>query len=263
MVEVNDQLIREMVQQVLQHVQTGWGGRVAPTPGQDAPAPISTAQAATATATAPAPSAPTAAPPAAPAATDNRFGQFTDVNEAVEAAKTAQRTLSHRSLAQRKIACDAIRKVCLERAQELGNMEYEETQIGHPPHKPEKMLLAGQVTQGVEALHTECFSGDHGITLEEHAPWGVIGAITPVTHSLPTLTFNAINIIAAGNSLVCNPHPAGKSRELRAGRRARQTGRARFRAYRRYPFADRGPSDVHGQRNGHRPVRQERPVIGR
>jgi aldehyde dehydrogenase len=37
----------------------------------------------------------------------------------------------------------------------------------------------------------------------------VIGVITPVTHSLPTLACNAINMLAAGNALVCNPHPSG------------------------------------------------------
>ncbi len=31
-----------------------------------------------------------------------------------------------------------------------------------------------------------------------------------MTHSLPTLAANAINMIAAGNTLVCNPHPSGK-----------------------------------------------------
>ena len=30
-----------------------------------------------------------------------------------------------------------------------------------------------------------------------------------MTHSLPTLAGNAINILAAGNALVCNPHPSG------------------------------------------------------
>jgi aldehyde dehydrogenase len=44
----------------------------------------------------------------------------------------------------------------------------------------------------------------------EHAPFGVIGAITPVTHSLPTITGNAVSMIAAGNSVVVNPHPSGK-----------------------------------------------------
>src|SRR5205807_7297168 len=39
--------------------------------------------------------------------------------------------------------------------------------------------------------------------------FGVIGVVTPVTHSLPTLAGNAINMLAAGNALVCNPHPSG------------------------------------------------------
>ena len=47
------------------------------------------------------------------------------------------------------------------------------------------------------------------MTLTEYAPFGVVGIVTPVTHSLPTLAGNAINILAAGNSLVCNPHPGG------------------------------------------------------
>jgi len=37
----------------------------------------------------------------------------------------------------------------------------------------------------------------------------VIGIITPVTHSVPTLTANVINMVAAGNSIVANPHPSG------------------------------------------------------
>ena len=40
--------------------------------------------------------------------------------------------------------------------------------------------------------------GDGGLTLTDYAPFGVIGAITPVTHSLPTLAGNAINMLASG-----------------------------------------------------------------
>ena len=54
------------------------------------------------------------------------------------------------------------------------------------------------------------FSGDNGLAVIEHAPYGVIGAITPVTHSLPTITGNAVSMIAGGNTLVVNPHPSGK-----------------------------------------------------
>jgi acyl-CoA reductase-like NAD-dependent aldehyde dehydrogenase len=198
MTQVDDQLVREMVEKVLQQVQSGWGGRVAPTTGQSVPAPVS------------AQISPRAASSASTGNGANRFGQFTDVNEAVEAAKTAQRALLRRSLAQREIACDLIRQICRNQADELGRMEYEETRLGHAAHKPEKLVAAADCAQGVDGLRTECFSGDHGITLEEHAPWGVIGVITPVTHSLPTLAVNAVNMIAAGNAVVANPHPAGK-----------------------------------------------------
>lgn len=187
MTQVSDQTIREVVQQVLQHVQSGWGQRVAPTPGSSAPPPVSTAPA------------------------GNRFGQFTGVNEAVDAAKTAQRALTKRSLAQRQQAVELIRGIIIDQAEQLGRMEYEETRIGHLPHKAEKLVAAGQIAQGVKGLSTDCFSGDHGITLDERGPWGVIGVITPVTHSLPTLAVNSMDIIAAGNSLVCNPHPGGKT----------------------------------------------------
>ena len=50
-------------------------------------------------------------------------------------------------------------------------------------------------------------SGDHGITLEEYTPFGVVGAITPSTHSIPTLSGNIVNIVAAGNAVVFNAHP--------------------------------------------------------
>ena len=73
-----------------------------------------------------------------------------------------------------------------------------------------RVVSLGGLTPGVEFMRSEVFSGDHGLAVIEHAPFGVIGVITPVTHSLPTLTGNAINMIAAGNTLVVNPHPGGK-----------------------------------------------------
>ncbi len=63
---------------------------------------------------------------------------------------------------------------------------------------------------GTEFLTTQAYSGDRGLAVIEHAPFGVIGAITPVTHSLPTITGNAVSMIAGGNTLVVNPHPSGR-----------------------------------------------------
>src|SRR5207302_125587 len=57
-------------------------------------------------------------------------------------------------------------------------------------------------------LRPDGHSGDHGITLEEYTPFGVVAAITPSTHSIPTLSGNIVNIVAAGNAVVFNAHPA-------------------------------------------------------
>ncbi len=137
------------------------------------------------------------------------WGVFEDVDEAVAAARAAQRQFEARGLDDRKKAVDCIRRICIDQAEALGRAELEETRIGRLDHKIEKLIVAGEKTPGVEFLRTDAYSGQNGIALTEYAPFGVVGIITPVTHSLPTLAGNAINILAAGNALVCNPHPSG------------------------------------------------------
>lgn len=139
-----------------------------------------------------------------------RYGLFTDANEAVSAAREAFEELSRRTRAERKEILQHIRRICIEQSVELGTMEMNETKIGRLEHKIDKLRNVGYNAQGVEALTSEVFSGDYGLTVIEHAPFGVIGAVTPVTHSLPTIANNAINMIAAGNTVVFNPHPGGK-----------------------------------------------------
>jgi aldehyde dehydrogenase len=139
----------------------------------------------------------------------SRRGVFTDVEAAVTAASKAQREFERRGLDDRRKAVACVRKICLEQAEQLGREELEETKIGRLPHKIEKLQVIADRIPGVEFLKTEAFSGENGIALQDYAPFGVIGVITPVTHSLPTLAGNAINMLAAGNALVCNPHPSG------------------------------------------------------
>jgi aldehyde dehydrogenase len=136
-------------------------------------------------------------------------GVFQDAGDAIAAATKAQREFEKRGLEDRRKAVACIRKICSEQAEPLGREELEETKIGRLPHKVEKLKVIADRIPGVEFLKTEAFSGENGISLQEYAPFGVIGVITPVTHSLPTLACNAINMLAAGNSLVCNPHPSG------------------------------------------------------
>jgi aldehyde dehydrogenase len=137
------------------------------------------------------------------------FGVFDDVGAAVEAASASQRVFERRGLDDRRKAVACIRKICSDQAETLGREEFEETKIGRLPHKIEKLQVIAERAPGVEFLRTDAFSGENGITLQEYAPFGVIGIITPVTHSLPTLACNAINMLAAGNAIVCNPHPSG------------------------------------------------------
>ena len=139
-----------------------------------------------------------------------RHGVFTDAKEAVAAAREAFERLSERTREDRKRIIGHIRRISIEQSVELGTMEMNETQIGRLEHKIEKLKTLGERAPGVEFLRSEVFSGDRGLAVIEHAPFGVIGAITPVTHSLPTITGNAVSMIAAGNTLVVNPHPSGK-----------------------------------------------------
>ena len=148
-----------------------------------------------------------------------RFGQFTCPNEAVAAAREAFEQLSRRTLEDRGRIIAHIRRIAMDQSVELGTMEMNETKIGRLAHKIEKLQILGERSPGVEFLRSEVFSGDHGLAVIEHAPFGVIGAITPVTHSLPTLTGNAVNMIASGNTLVANPHPSGKRVAAEGARR--------------------------------------------
>jgi len=149
------------------------------------------------------------APPATSGFT-GRYGIFDCADEAVRAAREAFEKLSERTIEDRKRIIDHIRRISIDQKVELGTMEMNETKIGRLEHKIEKLELLGRKTPGVEFLRSEVFSGDHGLAVIEHAPFGVIGCITPVTHSLPTITGNAVNMIAGGNTLVVNPHPSGK-----------------------------------------------------
>jgi aldehyde dehydrogenase len=159
------------------------------------------------------------AAPAASRSVKGRFGVFDNVEDAVAAANDAQRQLVTRTLEQRGQAVQCIRDIVINQADELGRMELAETKIGRLDHKIEKLVVVGEKVPGMEMLCTDAVSGDHGLCVTEHAPFGVIGVITPVTHSVPTLACNAIMMIAGGNTLVCNPHPAGANCAAEATRR--------------------------------------------
>ncbi|MBD3674755.1 MAG: aldehyde dehydrogenase EutE [Planctomycetaceae bacterium] len=136
------------------------------------------------------------------------WGVCSSVDQAVQVAQAGFEQLSNASMEDRTKAIECVRQICDQQAEELGRLELEETKIGRLDHKIEKLKII-KLVPGTEFLKTDAVSGDHGLTVTEYAPFGVIGAITPVTHSLPTLAGNVINMVAAGNTLVVNPHPSG------------------------------------------------------
>lgn len=146
--------------------------------------------------------------PAAKAAPETGDGVFATVDEAVKAAAEAQLRLAQMSLSERGRIIAIIRRLCAENAQEWARLELAETGLGRLDHKIEKLLNIRHVL-GVEAMRTEVLSDSTGLCLIEHAPWGVIGMVLPATHSAPTMASNAINVIAAGNTAIFSPHPAG------------------------------------------------------
>ncbi|MDQ8204637.1 aldehyde dehydrogenase [Pelagicoccus sp. SDUM812003] len=145
----------------------------------------------------------------------NALGVFEDADEACAAAHDAYLQLKEKGVEARSKVVEIVKTLCTKNAKEWGIYEFEETKIGRLEHKIEKLEIV-KLVPGVEWLRPDARSGDHGITMEEYTPFGVVGAITPVTHSVPTLSGNIINIVAAGNSVVFNPHPGGAKSAAKA-----------------------------------------------
>jgi aldehyde dehydrogenase len=136
-----------------------------------------------------------------------KYGVFQDANEACAAAHAGFLQLKQKGMAARAKVVEIVKAMAEANAVEWGKVELEETRIGRLDHKIEKLKII-KLVPGVEWLHPDGRSGDHGIMLEEYTPFGVVAAITPSTHSIPTLSGNIVNIVAAGNGVVFNAHPS-------------------------------------------------------
>lgn len=137
-------------------------------------------------------------------------GVFADINTATIAAKKAQLELMELSLKLRNQIIRNIRNKMLEHAEDLALRAVKETGLGRVDDKIVKNKLVTEKTPGMEVLEPKTHTGDHGLTLMELAPYGVIGAITPVTNPTSTIICNSIGMIAAGNAVVFNVHPSAK-----------------------------------------------------
>lgn len=143
-------------------------------------------------------------------------GIFGSVDEAVQAAKQAEREMMEILLTTRKKMIASMRKISLENASTLAEIAVKETGLGRVEDKTAKNILAAEKTPGVEDLQSHTYTGDDGLTLVENAPVGIFGSITPTTNPGATIINNSISLIAAGNVVVYNPHPSAKKVSLKA-----------------------------------------------
>jgi acyl-CoA reductase-like NAD-dependent aldehyde dehydrogenase len=146
----------------------------------------------------------------APAFHRGRKGIFDELDSATSAARAAYEVWNDVALEDRARVIEAMREVTRRHAEELARMAVEETKLGNVKDKISKNLLCANKTPGIEILRPTAWTGDHGLTLLERAPFGVIGSITPTTNPTETIINNSIGMLAGGNSVVFNVHPSAK-----------------------------------------------------
>ena len=171
------------------------------------------------------------------------LGVFPTVDAAVEAAEAAFEQFRRRGLSDRKKAVECIRKICVDQAEELGRLELEETKIGRLDHKiaklddddpadPRRRVPADRQRQrrrrpDADRLHARSASSARSRRSPTACrPWPA----------------NAINMLAAGNTVVFNAHPSG-GEDRRRGRPPLQQGDPRGDRPRE-PADDHRPADA-------------------
>ncbi|MEE9205684.1 MAG: aldehyde dehydrogenase family protein [Acidimicrobiia bacterium] len=134
-------------------------------------------------------------------------GIFATIDEAVAAASRAYQLYAEMGSGIRVSVIASIRASMLEQAERLAAMAHEETGLGRTEDKIRKNILVATRTPGPEDLEPLIETGDAGMMLTEHAPFGLIGAITPTTNPTSTIINNTISILSGGNAVVFNVHP--------------------------------------------------------
>ena len=134
-------------------------------------------------------------------------GLYATVDEAVQAAERAYNRYTALGTAIRTAVIGSIRAAMLANAEHLARLAHEETGLGRTEDKVRKNILVATRTPGPEDLEPLIETGDGGMMLTEHAPFGIIGSITPTTNPTATIINNAIAILSGGNAVVFNAHP--------------------------------------------------------
>ncbi len=135
------------------------------------------------------------------------LGIHATLDDAVAGARRAFEAWRDTPLEVRNRVIASIRDTILASAEQLARLAVEETGLGRVSDKILKNRLVAEKTPGTEDLDPVAWTGDHGLTLMERAPYGVIAVITPVTNPSETIVNNGISMIAGGNTCVFCPHP--------------------------------------------------------
>src|SRR5208283_3646752 len=171
---VNETLIRDVVAEVLGKLAGTATATTKPSPAPSAPpsAPKSDSCGCGTKKSSPTP------------ALRGKFGVFATAEEACAAAQESFLQLKEKGIAARRKIEEIVKALAEKNAEAWGKLELDETKIGRLDHKIEKLQII-KLVPGVDWLRPDARSGDHGITLEEFTPFGVVGAVTPSTHSIP------------------------------------------------------------------------------
>ncbi|MEO6463295.1 MAG: aldehyde dehydrogenase family protein [Candidatus Eisenbacteria bacterium] len=137
-------------------------------------------------------------------------GVHANLDQAVRAAEAGHRALVQWPLSLRDRAIGHIRAKLRANVRLLAELAVSETGMGRVDDKMKKNRLVIDKTPGIEDLRAEVITGDHGLTLTECAPYGVIGAAGPSTNPSETVINNGIGMIAGGNAVVFAAHPSAK-----------------------------------------------------
>ncbi|MFC1692674.1 aldehyde dehydrogenase family protein [Candidatus Latescibacterota bacterium] len=190
---INEQQIRKIVESVVSSVTTGEGRGAGVTTTAAPPIPV-----------------PSAKHVSAPAGVKGQDGVFDRIEDAIAAAKQAFEEFKKFSIRDRERLIGILRRTTRDYAEEFSKMTVVETGMGNVKDKILKHKNCAKNSPGTEDLVSRSWSGEKGVVLEEFAPFGIIGVITPSTHPVPTLVNNMIIMLASGNTVVVNPHPNAK-----------------------------------------------------
>lgn len=138
-------------------------------------------------------------------------GIFTDVNEAIAAAKQAQEILADKPMDFRNKAVQAIKDGFGPYIEYMAKETRDETGMGTVEAKIAKLKNALYNTPGTELLQPDVETGDGGMVMYEYTPFGVIGAVGPSTNPCETVINNSIMMISGGNTIFFGAHPGAKN----------------------------------------------------